>query len=60
MFKENGTLLEEGAVRVAAMEKKRFGIYDYLPRGDIERDLEMVYQIFPRPVGDKIKERVGK
>jgi hypothetical protein len=60
MVKENGTLLEEGAVTVAAMEKKRFGVYDYLTRGDIERNLEMVYQIFPRPVGNKIKEKVGK
>jgi hypothetical protein len=58
--KEKDTLLEEGAVRVAAMEKKRFGVLEYLTRVDIERDLERVYQIFPRPVGDKIKERVGK
>jgi hypothetical protein len=60
IVKENGTLLEEGVVRVAAIEKKRFGVYDYLSRVDIERDLEKIYQIFPRPVGDKIKERVGK
>jgi hypothetical protein len=58
--KENGALLEDGAVRVAAMEKKRFGVYDYLTRADIERDLEKVYQTFPRPVADKIKAKVGK
>jgi hypothetical protein len=59
-IKENGTLLEDGAVRVAAMEKKRFGVYDYLPRADIQRDMDKVYQTFPRPVADKIKEKVGK
>src|SRR6266496_5749070 len=58
--KENDTLLEDGAVRVAAMEKKRFGVYDYLTRADIERDLENVYQTFPRPVADKIKAKMGK
>ena len=58
--KENGNLLEEGAVRVAAMERKRFGIYDYLTRADIERDPVKVYEVFPRAVGDKIKEKIGK
>jgi len=58
--KENGTLLEDGAARVAAMEKKRFGVYDYLARADIERDVEKIYQVFPRPVADKIKEKIVK
>src|SRR4051812_28383236 len=59
-IEENGNLLEEGAVRVAAMEKMRFGVYDYLTKADIERDPEKVYQVFPKPVGDKIKEKIGK
>jgi hypothetical protein len=59
-IKENGVLVEDGAVRVAAMEKKRFGVYDYLTRADIERDMDKVYQTFPRPVADKIKEKIGK
>jgi hypothetical protein len=57
---ENGALVEDGAVRVAAMEKKRFGVYDYLARADIERDMDKVYQTFPRSVADKIKEKIGK
>jgi len=60
MIKENGALLEDGAVRVAAMEKKRFEVLNYLTRADIERDVERVYQIFPRPVADKIKEKIAK
>jgi len=59
-IKENGSLLEDGAVRVAAMEKKRFGVHDYLARVEIEKDMDKVYQTFPRPVADKIKEKIGK
>ena len=58
--KEKDNLIEEGAVRLAAMEKKRFGVTDYLKRSDIEKDVEQVYKVFPRPVGDKIKERISK
>lgn len=58
--KENGTLVEDGAVRVAAMEKERFAVTDYLARADIERDFDRVYQTFPRTVADKIKEKIGK
>jgi hypothetical protein len=58
--KEDGTLLEDGAVRVAAMEKKRFGVYDYVTRADIDRDLDKAYETFPRAVVDKIKEKMGK
>lgn len=58
--KAKDNLIEEGAVRLAAMEKKRFGITDYLKRADIERDVERVYKVFPRPVGDKIKEKISK
>ena len=60
MIKENGALHEDGAVRVAAMEKKRFEVLNYLARSEIERDVERVYQIFPRPVADKIKEKIAK
>jgi hypothetical protein len=60
LIKENGALLEDGAVKVAAMEKKKFEILNYLARADIERDVEKVYQIFPRPVADKIKEKIAK
>ena len=53
-------LLEDGAVKVAAIEKKRFEVLNFLARADIERDMERVYQIFPRPVADKIKEKIVK
>ena len=58
--KENGTLIEDGAVRVAAIEKKYFGVYDYLSRADIERDPDKIYKTFPRPVADNIKAKIAK
>lgn len=58
--KENGRLIEEGAVRVAAVEKKGFGVYNYLPRADIESDMEQVYKVFPKPVGDRIRDKIRK
>ena len=58
--KEKDNLIEEGAVRVAAIDKKRFEITNYLKRLDIETDIDQVYKVFPKPVGDKIKEKIGK
>jgi hypothetical protein len=58
--KAKDNLIEEGAVRLAAMEKKRFGVTDYLERSVIERDVEQVYKVFPRPVGDKIRDKINK
>ena len=56
----DGKLIEEGAVKVSAMEKKRFAVYDYLSRSEIEGDVGRLSQIFPAPVTDKIKEKLGK
>jgi hypothetical protein len=58
--KEKDKLIEEGAVRLAAMEKKRFKITDYLKRSYIEKDVEQIYKVFPRSVGDKVKEKLSK
>lgn len=57
--KEKDRLIEEGAVRLAAIEKKRFEITDYLKRAAIEADIDEVYNVFPKQVGDKIKERLS-
>ncbi len=58
--KEKSSVLEDGAVRVAAMDKKNFEVIDYLTRAHIEQDLEKIYKTFPRPVADKIKTMIGK
>lgn len=58
--KEKNNLIEEGAARLAAVEKKSFEITTFLKRADIERDVEQIYDVFPRLVGDKIKEKIGR
>ena len=60
IVKADGVIIEEGAVRVAAMEKKRFGVYEYLSQAEIERDVEKIYRVFPGEVADKIKKKLGK
>jgi len=58
--KENGTLLEDGAVRVAAMEKKRFGVYDYFSARRYRRDMDKILSNLSPACGNQIKEKIGK
>jgi len=60
VIREGETMIEEGAVRLAAIDKERFEVTHYLGRAEIERDPEKVYETFPRDVGDKIKEKIAK
>jgi hypothetical protein len=50
--------VQEGAVRVAAIEKKRFEVTDYMGASEIKKSPEAVYRVFPRPVGDKILTKI--
>jgi len=54
--KGNKTAIE-GAVRVAAIEKKRFDVTHFVGLKDIWTNPEELYKVFPRPVADKIKEK---
>jgi len=54
---KNGKAAEQGAVRVAAIEKREFEITDYLKKEDIKRSPMTVYKIFPRALCDKIFEK---
>ncbi len=56
--KEADTTVNEGAVRVAAVEKKRFEVTHFISMKDIQANPEALYKVFPRPVADKIKEKV--
>lgn len=58
VVKSDGKLVEEGAVRIAAIEKKEFEVVNYLTRADIERDGQRLAQLFPAEVVDKIKEKL--
>lgn len=47
-------LLDEGAVRVAAIEKTGFNITDFVNIKDIRQKSKDIYKIFPKPVCEKI------
>lgn len=53
-------LLEEGAARVAAAEKKQFDVVQYMTRDEIKQNPEKMYQIFPLVVGEKIMEKINQ
>ncbi len=51
-------LLDEGAVKVAAVERKLFTVSNYLAIADLKKSPERINQVFPLPVGDKIRTRL--
>jgi hypothetical protein len=57
---ENGAFLEEGAVRVGAVEKKEFVVINYLPREEIEQDKQRMNYLFPKTAIGRINEKMGK
>lgn len=57
-IKNGAKLIDEGAVRIAAVEQKQFDVTDYLPRAKMWRNPAQIYLVFPAPVGDKIKQRL--
>ncbi|PZO36957.1 MAG: hypothetical protein DCF19_19925 [Pseudanabaena frigida] len=51
-------LLDEGAVKVAAVERKLFTVSDYLAIADLKKSSEKINQVFPLALGDKIRARL--
>jgi len=49
----------EGAIRVAAVDKKRFDITDFLSRTDIVSHPDRLESIFPQPLVENILKRAG-
>lgn len=49
----------QGAVRVAAVDKKRFDVTDFVPRADIVSHPDALDRIFPRAVIEKILTKAG-
>jgi hypothetical protein len=47
----------EGAVRVAAIEQKRFDVTNFLSRDDISKSPEQVALVFPSALVDKIVQK---
>lgn len=53
-----GKLLDEGAVRVAAIDRAKFEITDFVKINILKKDPSYMYSIFPVLVCDKIKEKL--
>lgn len=54
-----GQTLIEGATRVAAIDKKRFEITNFLPRAEIVSHPDAVMSIFPAALIEKIHSKAG-
>ena len=52
--KKDGKVIHEGAIRVAAIERKEFEITDYLSKEDIRRSSGTLKKIFPQVLCEKI------
>lgn len=52
-------LLDEGAARLAAVERKRFDVTTYLNRSAIRKQPEQLDAVFPKPVVERIRAKVG-
>jgi hypothetical protein len=53
------SLVEEGAVRLAAIERKRFEITDYVTAATARSDLKAVEAVFPRALVPTILKSAG-
>jgi hypothetical protein len=51
--------LEEGAARVAAFERQRFEVTDYLSRATIVVKPKALEDVFPMPVCERIRSKLG-
>jgi len=51
---------DRGAVRVAAIEKTRFEVTDFVSEEMIRRDPESIFQMFPAQVCEKITAKVTR
>src|SRR6266571_4747904 len=56
---DGNKLISEGAVRVAAIERVRFEVTNYLSKDDIRRDTQAVVKVFPKVLSDSIRSRAG-
>ena len=59
-IRDGGKLIDQGAVRVAAVEKKHFDVTDFVSEADIKDAPLILDRIFPKLVADKIRERLAK
>ena len=51
---------QRGAVRVAAIEKKRFEVSDFISEDAVKKDPSGIYRVFPASVCEKINAKVTR
>jgi hypothetical protein len=51
-------LIDEGAVRLAAIDQQRFEVTHYLPKAEMKKDPAQIDGLFPLPVGDRIRQKL--
>lgn len=52
-----GQELAVGAVRLAAIDRVRFDITDFVPKATVVADATQIESVFPKPVCDEIRKR---
>jgi hypothetical protein len=57
--RREGHPTREGAVRLAAIDRQRFEIMQFIDQSEIRRNPSGLDQVFPPPVASAIKVRVG-
>jgi len=55
----DGKIAAEGAVRAAAVEKKRFEVTHYFSKAEIARDPHRIDAVFPQALLAKIRSKAG-
>lgn len=55
-----GANAREGAARLAAVDRERFEVTDFLSREQIAADPGGIYQVFPAPVCERIEEEMRR
>jgi hypothetical protein len=55
----SGGETRQGAARLAAIDKTRFEVTDFVSAEEVTRAPERIYSTFPRPVCERIKTKVG-
>jgi hypothetical protein len=56
---EGASVVDQGAVRVAAIERREFQVTDFLSERAIRTDPKAIYRVFPTPVCERINSKLG-
>ncbi|MCC6501808.1 MAG: hypothetical protein IT362_01570 [Deltaproteobacteria bacterium] len=58
-IRDGNLILNEGAVRVAAIGKEKFKVTDFISKRDIQTNTVIVEHVFPKALVDIIRTRAG-